>query len=141
MIKFFKSHALRLDEDVYAKIEECMSDSWKEELQKEIDNMISNAACSNWLENPKWLRGQIEKDKLDGLEKTFNQQSHYPDSDIYILIANKEGLMKEFNDEEIEDFPTDQFIILRVVYNSQEKWNIYFISIYSIINNFIHIET
>ena len=117
--QFFKSHALRLDDDVDGKIATCMSNEWKEELEEKIDEMLTS---ENWLQKLKWLKGEIKELPLKQLRNAFHHTSHYPETDIYLAIANTEVLVGEIKDEIDleEDWPEDKFMVLRINY-LQEK--------------------
>ena len=102
----FKTNALFLGESLdesSTKLSSVITIAWKETLQNEIDQDIENGAAGNWLEKPRWLRGEIYHLPIDNLVKKFDSKAHY-ETDLYLGITKADKFLVDISfDEEFTD--------------------------------------
>ena len=87
-----------LDGNPDGKLAKTLTNDWKENLWKEIDADIKmDASIQNWLEKPRWIRGEVCHSNIQNLKKKFDRSSHYP-PDIYLgLIKNVDTFMVDID--------------------------------------------
>ena len=121
--KPFKTYVLFLAENLNdnnpdGKLARTLNFEWKEKLSKAIDDDILNdASIGNWLEKPRWLRGDVYHLPIQNLKKKFDQTSHFR-PDIFLgLIKNADTFMNDIDAKEREE----SVIVLATLDEHQEK--------------------
>ena len=100
------------------KVATTLTDEWKEKLQKRISTEVRTDTVKNWLESPRWLRGEINHLAIGPLKERFNGKSHY-DTDLYIGVVKGATFLIDIAAQ--EDLEDESIIVRAYLDKDQEK--------------------